>query len=96
MARAKVLFHRNPQFAKCPRCGEFGTLHRSRAKNMQEQIIRRLTFFKTYRCKECGWRGFRSTLVLTKKSIKSLLIYIVLIALTAYLAQYTILNFALR
>ncbi len=95
MAGAKVLFHRNPQFSKCPQCSAVGSLHRSRSRNMREQIIRRLTFFKTYRCKECGWRGFRSTLVLTKKSLKSLLLYIVLIILTAYLAQYFILHFAL-
>jgi hypothetical protein len=96
MSAPKVLFHRNPQFAKCPSCKAVGTLHRSRAKTMIEQILRRITFLKTYRCKTCGWRGYRSTLILTRKSVKNLVIYITLILLTAYLANYFILHFALN
>ena len=49
---------------------------------MYEQIIRRMTIFKTYRCKECGWRGFRSVVTLTKKSLRQLFIYLAIIVLT--------------
>ncbi|MCX7875826.1 MAG: hypothetical protein N2321_06615 [Melioribacteraceae bacterium] len=96
MAKDKILFYRNPQFSKCPSCKSIGTLHRSRARNMWEQIVRKTSFIKTYRCKECGWRGFRSTLIFTKKSLKTIIVYIVLMALTAYLAQYFILHYAMN
>ena len=96
MVVTKVLYHRNPQFSRCPGCNSVGTLHRSRSKNMFEQIVRRTTFLKTYRCKECGWRGFRSTIILTKKSFRSIFIYFILILLTAYLAKYLILNYGLN
>ncbi len=96
MATSKVLINRNPQFSRCPECNKVGSLHRSRSRNMFEQIIRHTTFLKTYRCKECGWRGFRSTVVIKKKSVRSLASYFVLILITAFIARYLILNFALK
>lgn len=78
---------------KCPECNKTGSLHRSRSRNMLEQIIRHTTFMKTFRCNECGWRGFRSTVVITKKSIRTLTIYFILILITAILARYLLLNF---
>lgn len=93
---SRVLIHRNPQFARCPQCKSVGTLHRSRSRNMYEQIVRRITFFKTYRCKECGWRGFRSTLIFTKKSVRNIILYATIIILTAFVARYFIFNFALK
>lgn len=93
---SKVLIHQNPQFGKCPQCKSVGVLHRSRTQNMTEQIISRITFFKTYRCKECSWRGFRSTLIFTKKSMRQILFYSIIIIITAFIAQYVILNFALK
>ena len=96
MTVTKVLYHRNPQFTKCPSCKAMGTLHRSRSKNMFEQILRRTTFLKTYRCKECGWRGFKSTIILTKRSIRSIILYTLLILLTGYLAKYLITNYGLN
>lgn len=96
MARDKILFYRNPQFSKCPSCKSIGTLHRSRARNTWEQIVRKITFIKIYRCKECGWRGYRSTLIFTKKSLKTLLLYVFLMLITAYLAQYFIIKYAVE
>ena len=93
---SKVLVHRNPQFGKCPSCKSIGTLHRSRTKTMFEQIIRRTTFLKTYRCKECGWRGFRSTLIITRKSARHIFIYLIIIIITALIARYLILSFVLK
>ncbi len=96
MAISKVLISRNPQFGKCPGCKKTGTLHRSRSRNMYEQIIRKIGFLKTYRCKECGWRGVRSRLILTKKSLKSIVFYALIILATAFLARYFILNYGLN
>lgn len=88
MAISKVLIYRNPQFGICPKCKTVSTLHRSRSRNMFEQVVRKTTFLKTYRCKECGWRGFRSTVILTRKSLKTIFIYLVLMFATAYFALY--------
>lgn len=96
LENSKVLIHRNPQFGRCPKCKSAGTLHRSRTQNMFEQIIRRTTFLKTYRCKECGWRGFRSTLIFTKKSIRQIIIYMMMIVVAAFIIRYLILNFVIK
>jgi len=96
MSATKIFIYRNPQLSRCPSCTALATLHRSRARNMWEQIVRKTTFYKTYRCKECGWRGFRSTITFTRKSLKAIIIYASLILLTAWLARYFILNYALN
>lgn len=96
MGATKVFIYRNPQLSRCPNCSALATLHRSRARNMWEQVVRKTTFLKTYRCKECGWRGFRSTVTITKKSLKAVIIYVSLILLTAWLARYFIINYALN
>ena len=92
MQTAKVLIRRNPQFGQCPSCKKVGTLHRSRSKTMTEQIMRKVSFFRIYRCKECGWRGFRSTLVITRKSLRNVFMYFLLVCVTAYVVQYLIAN----
>jgi len=92
----KILISVNPQYSKCPSCKAALSLHSSRARNMREQIIKRITFFKIYRCKECGWRGYRATYTITKDSIKALLLYAVIILLSAYLIRFMILKFVPR
>lgn len=85
MKDLKILFDRNPLYDKCPECGKYGTLQRSRGRNWKEKFLRSFTFVSPYRCKSCGWRGYRSKLVLKGQSIKTLLIYgaiIVVVALT--------------
>lgn len=62
---------------------------------MWEQIVRRTTFLKNYRCKQCGWRGFRSTIIISKKSWKVVSMYLVLVLLTALIARYIITHFVL-
>lgn len=60
---------------------------------MTEQIIKKITFFKIYRCKECGWRGFLPTYTFTKDSFKALLLYGFVILITAYIIRFIILRF---
>lgn len=43
----------------CPHCGKFGTLHRSRSRNIYEKLVKFFLPYKIYKCSECGWRGFR-------------------------------------
>ncbi len=86
----KIIVSKNPVFDKCPSCGEIGTLHRSRARNTKERLIKALTPFKIYRCKKCGWRGYRSTITLTLGSLKAIILYLFLAALTAYIVIFAI------
>src|SRR5258706_9973278 len=39
----------------CPQCG--GHTHRSHTRGFREKLVKTLTSHKTYRCRECGWRG---------------------------------------
>lgn len=41
---------------ECPKCGQFA--HRSRAKRLDQQIRKRLTSQRLFRCSHCGWRGW--------------------------------------
>jgi hypothetical protein len=40
----------------CPQCG--GLTHRSHTRGFGEKLVKALTSHKTYRCHECGWRGW--------------------------------------
>jgi ssDNA-binding Zn-finger/Zn-ribbon topoisomerase 1 len=87
LKRYKIFIGKDPQYSKCPKCNSQYSLHRSRARNMAEQIVKKTTFYKIYRCRECGWRGYMSTIVLTSESIKAVLVYGFLILFTAYFVR---------
>jgi DNA-directed RNA polymerase subunit RPC12/RpoP len=42
----------------CPECGY--RVHRSHAKGFNERLVRVFTHYRSYRCNECGWRGWLS------------------------------------
>jgi len=76
--KSHILFRRNPIFSDCPSCKKLNTLRRSRNRGWHEFILNHFSYFKTYRCKECGWRGFLSTITITAASIKNLVLYLLL------------------
>lgn len=43
----------------CSRCGEY-KLHKSRTRSQFEKYIKTLTYYRTYRCHSCNWRGWVS------------------------------------
>lgn len=94
MKKLEILVHRDPQFAKCPGCGKTAYLHRSRARNMKEQIIKKLTFYRIFRCKECGWRGYIPSITFSRNVWKALVFYLALIFITAYVVKVIITKFA--
>ena len=96
MGKTTSLFYRNSQFGTCPACKATGVLQRSHTKNMFEQIIRKVTLFKPYRCKECGWRGFKFTISFSKKIFKRIVYYIFLMLIAAFIVTYFITNYALN
>ncbi|MEW6193750.1 MAG: hypothetical protein AB1521_01165 [Bacteroidota bacterium] len=90
MKKLEILTYRNPQYAKCRGCGKSATLHHSRARNMKEQIIKKMTYYKIYRCDECGWRGYIPSITFSRNFWKSALIYLLLIFISAYLVNFLI------
>lgn len=96
MKDLKIIYSVNPVFKKCPECGKVGFLHRSRARTMKEQAIKRFTFWNIYRCKECGWRGYLSNLTITKNSLRNLAIYVVLAGVTAFIVKFVLTKFIIR
>jgi predicted RNA-binding Zn-ribbon protein involved in translation (DUF1610 family) len=44
---------------QCPGCGE-ATLFRSRSRTFSENVKKRFTSKRLYRCHRCGWRGWMS------------------------------------
>ncbi len=92
MRELKVIYYKDPGFEKCPECGNI-TLHRSRSRNLFEKFLKRFTFFKIYRCRSCGWRGYRSTLTLTMGSFKDVFIILILLGITAILVLFVIKKF---
>lgn len=85
MVSQGFIFRKNPLYERCPSCALPNTLRKSRPRKMRERLIKKLTFFAPYRCKKCGWRGFRTRIVLTIQSIKDGLLYILLIIFAAFI-----------
>jgi hypothetical protein len=68
------------------------SLRNSRPRNSKEKIIRIITFFELYRCKKCGWRGWKLNFLFKARTIKKILFYIFLMLLASIIV-YSILRF---
>ena len=90
------MLYSNSQYGVCPACKTIGSLKRSHSKNMFEQVIRKLTLFKPYRCKECGWRGLKFGVAFSKKFYKRMFYYVLLMVMAGLIARYFIVNYALN
>ncbi len=69
--------------SKCPSCKSESTLRNSRARNNSEKIIRFISWFELYRCKKCGWRGWKANFVFEQRVIKKILFYSLLMIIAA-------------
>jgi len=85
MKSHKIIFRKNPVYGKCPSCSEENVIKRSRSRNNFEKLLKLTSFFKTYRCAKCGWRGNLPTFVVTSDSLKNLLFYLSLALRSAFL-----------
>ncbi|MDZ7623176.1 MAG: hypothetical protein U5J96_01835 [Ignavibacteriaceae bacterium] len=75
---------RNQHIIKCPSCKSASTLRNSRARNIKEKAIRSITWFELYKCKKCGWRGWKANIVLEQKAIKKIIFYTLLMIIAAF------------
>jgi len=89
----KIIVYSNPVFTKCPDCKTNGSLQKSRPRNFKEQMVKRFTFFRNYRCKKCGWRGYKSILTFAHDSQKAMLLYAGLIVIVIIVVRFVIEKF---
>jgi len=76
MANYNLFIMKDPSFDPCPSCGKIATLRRSRTRNFKEWSFNHF-FFSYFRCRECGWRGRRPTIMIKIKSFKLIVIYLI-------------------
>ena len=93
---SELSFKKDATFDKCPKCKSVGKLRRSRAKTPFEQGIKKIGIFNYYRCRECDWRGSRLNVGFGKASLKTLLIYLLLMIATAVIVQFVVQKFAMK
>lgn len=87
MLKVKTFYRKNPILDKCPSCGQLDSLRRSHSRTNVEKAVSRLTFYKYYKCKKCGWRGKLKTITFTSLSILGILFYAFLILLVAFITS---------
>ena len=75
------------QNSNCPSCSNANSLRNSRPRKNLEKLIKSVTWFDLYRCKNCGWRGYKSNLRLTAKTLKTFLIYLLLMLVSAFIVS---------
>ncbi|HCA42559.1 MAG TPA: hypothetical protein DEP28_04820 [Bacteroidetes bacterium] len=87
----KIFVSRNISLERCPSCKNFGTLKKSRSRNIFEKFVH-VFMFKYYSCKNCGWRSMKFKYIFAKTAFKSLLIYLVIIIITVLLLRFVLTN----
>jgi hypothetical protein len=74
----------------CPLCG--GVTHRSHTRGVGEKLVKALTSHKTYRCRECGWRGWLQAGDPAKRrhTLRTIISVLVTLLITTLLALYLV------
>ena len=81
----------------CPKCGS--PVHRSRTRGLGEKLVKLLTANRTYRCFECGWRGWLQAADISqllesrrRRIVRTIISVLVTILVTALIALYLVRN----
>lgn len=81
----------------CPKCG--GPVHRSRTRGLGEKVVKLLTANRTYRCFECGWRGWLQAADISqlresrrRQLVRTIISVLLTILITALIALYLVRN----
>lgn len=79
----------------CPKCG--GPVHRSRTRGFGEKLVKMLSANRTYRCFECGWRGWLEATDISqlretrrRRLVRTIISVLVTILITALFALYLV------
>ncbi len=57
---------------KCPSCAGENTLRNSRPRNTKEKLLHLVAFIKIYKCRKCGWRGWKINFSIDAKVIRKI------------------------
>jgi predicted RNA-binding Zn-ribbon protein involved in translation (DUF1610 family) len=82
----RLFIRKNVQLARCPNCGKIASLRRSRTRNIVEKLLKRIKL-SPYFCQSCGWRGKIFSYKVSKHFIQLILMYIILMILSAYIVN---------
>ncbi len=88
MQRTNVITKKDLTFSACPACNELNALKKSHSRSAAEKFINRTGIYHTFRCKNCGWRGYRMTLTMRNNSFKMFSIYILLLILSIFITYH--------
>ena len=92
----RIFFKTDPRIHYCPECKKQGGLKKSRSRNLIEKIIKIISPYSTFRCKLCGWRGYKSAYLFNWKSVQAIFIYILLIAATIIIVGFVLKRFIIN
>lgn len=96
MLNLRILYRTDPRVHFCPGCNKQGGLKKSRSRNLAEKIVKVLTPFSRFRCKLCGWRGYKSAYILKAASFKAIFIYVFLFVGTLAVVSFVLKRFILK
>jgi hypothetical protein len=81
----KVFYKTYPETSRCVSCNKIGRIRRSRSRNVFESLIKMTRIWGIYKCRECGWRGIKSKISLSSDSFITIILYIAIIVVVAYI-----------
>ena len=93
MSSSNVLFRKDAVFQKCPDCKTVGHVRISRSHNFIEYWVKKMTCLNIYKCKQCGWRGYKSYMVFTAESFKVLRLYVLAALICGFIVRIFLASF---
>ncbi|HKP87931.1 MAG TPA: hypothetical protein VJZ26_17645 [Blastocatellia bacterium] len=74
----------------CPECGE--RVHRSHSRGFKEKLFKAVTSYRTYRCRDCGWRGWfgKSNALMRRSTLRTIISVLLTLLITTLIALYIV------
>jgi len=69
---------------KCPSCAGENTLRKTRSRNSKEKLLQLVAFLNNYKCRKCGWRGWKINITIDAKAVKKIVVYLFLVVIAAF------------
>jgi DNA-directed RNA polymerase subunit RPC12/RpoP len=74
----------------CLECGE--RIHRSHSRGFKEKLFKAITSYRTYRCPDCGWRGWfgHGNAFMRRSTLRTIISVLLTLLITALIAFYVV------
>ncbi len=92
----RIFYRTDPRIRFCPGCDNQGTLKKSHSRGIIEKFVKTITPLSKFRCRECGWRGYKSAYVLRLSSLKAIIFYVLLFLSAAVIVSFILRRFILK